>query len=79
MRKKKTKFAEYVAATFKAKLLELGWSQLEFCRRNPRTNQPTLSRLLRADGNTNIDSLAYYADVFGYEIILRPKSTDNEN
>lgn len=68
-------FPEYVANVFKDRLQELGLSQYKFIGSAEHTNQPTLTRMLKARGSTNIKTLAHYAEKLGLEIIIRPKQS----
>ena len=80
MRKFQNDFPDYVAKTFKDCIAELGMSQHRFVNENIEfTNRPTLSRILRGDGGSNIMTVAHYADLLGLEIIIRKKQDkDNE-
>lgn len=69
----KNDFPKYVAEIFTERLKELGKSKYRFVRENPIVNQPTLDRLLRGEGSTNIKTMAYYAEVLGLEVIIRKK------
>lgn len=80
MAKFKNDFADYVAQTFNKRLKELGLSKFRFINENNEfSNRPTLTRILRGDGGSNITTVAHYAEMLGLEIIIRPKQTEDEN
>lgn len=80
MKKFKNDFPDYVAKVFKERLKEMGLSQNRFVNTHVEfANRPTLTRILRGDGGSNIATVAHYADMLGLEIIIRKKQTDNED
>lgn len=80
MKKFQNDFPKYVAQVFKERLKELGLSQYRFINDNVEfANRPTLTRILRGDGGSNIATVAHYADMLGLEIIIRPKQKEDEN
>lgn len=76
----KTDFPEYVSKVFKARLKELGLSQNRCVEEIADfSTRPTLRRIIRGHGSTNINTLAYFCEKLGLEIIIRPKEQDNED
>lgn len=70
----KTDFPRYVADKFNERLEELGMSKYKFVHSNSDyTTHPTLNRILRGDGSSNMNTVAHYADLLGLEIIIRKK------
>lgn len=80
MRRFQNDFPKYVAQAFKERLKEIGMSQYKFINEHTESaNRPTLTRILRGDGGSNIATVAHYADMLGLEIIIRPKQKEDEN
>lgn len=75
----KNDFPEHVAKVFQERLKELGMSRYRFIRSFPVTNQGTLERILTGVGSTNIQTLAYYADCLGLEVIIRKKEENRKD
>ena len=74
MKKFKNDFPKYVAEKFNERLKELGMSRYKFINTYADyTNHPTLTRMLRGIGGTNIETIAHYAELLGLEIIIRKK------
>lgn len=74
MKKFENGFAKYIAEKFKERLKELGMTQYKFVNSQPDyTNHPTLRRILKGEGGSNIETIAHYADLLGLELIIRKK------
>lgn len=70
-------FDRYVAEVFGNRMNELGVTQTYLCEENRgKITQPTLSRVLRGRGGTNINTLAVVADILGMEIIIKAKNIE---
>lgn len=77
----KNHFPDYVAKVFNERIRELGMSKYFFLNKYADlANRPTLTRILRGNGGTNIATIAHYAELLGLEIVIRPKKKkDNGN
>lgn len=78
MRKFTNDFPKYVSEVMKKRLEELGMSRYRMINDAPSVNRPTLSRMLRGEGSTNISTLAHYCEQLGLEIIIKPKEYKHE-
>lgn len=71
-------FAKYAADALNARLKELGMSKYRLFKETGLTNAPTLRRILKAEGSTNITTLAHYCGLLGLEIKIQPKEQKDE-
>lgn len=67
---------EYVGEQFRKRMEELDISIYRFTENlRDASSRPTFRRIMKGDGNTRLDSIAYYADLLGLEVIIRPKES----
>lgn len=73
-------FEYYVAETFCKRFNELDITQKQLLEDGGNTvSHPTLTRILRGYGGASINTIAAVADMLGLEIIIKPKTKEDEN
>lgn len=79
MDKKPSKdYSKYIADSFAQRLNDLGMTRYRFLRNNPGANQATLDRMLYGRGGTSFNTVAYYADMLGLELVFKVKGQNDE-
>lgn len=79
MDKKPSKdYSKYIADSFAQRLNDLGITRYRFLRNNPGANQATLDRMLYGRGGTSFNTVAYYADMLGLELVFKLKEQNDE-
>lgn len=66
-------FPKYVGESVRKRLAELELSQYRFLQCFNGITHPTLTRILRGAGSTNISTLADICNELGLEITIKPK------
>lgn len=76
----KTDISEYVSNIFKEEIKKRGVSITRFVAENfDYSVRGTLYNIITGKHSTNINTLAFFCDKLGLEIIIRPKEQNNDN